>query len=198
MKNNKSKLQKLYQKRQDLILEGKDISRINSAIREEEYNYCEWLKEDVSATGGPAGAAGAASVGISGGGVAYGSAATPGMGAVSSPQPSSYAGVTTDPGYSSGGGKVGSGDIAVPYNSAPKKVFQKIGVDDRRGSNKRRNKKVLAGLKQALKSRKQDFTANQGGVPNFTASKKSTKILSWDSFTKDNLNKVTHVKEDKK
>jgi hypothetical protein len=35
-----------------------------------------------------------------------------GMGAVVSAQPSSQAGVTTDPGYASGGGSTGSGDIA--------------------------------------------------------------------------------------
>jgi hypothetical protein len=42
---------------------------------------------------------------------AYSGASIAGMGAVVSAQPSSQAGVTTDPGYASGGGSTGSGDI---------------------------------------------------------------------------------------
>jgi hypothetical protein len=65
------------------------------------------------------------------------------MGSVVSPQPSMFAGVTTEPGYSDGGGKVGSGDISVPYNpGGRKKVFQKISADNRKGTNKRRKNKI--------------------------------------------------------
>lgn len=56
MKNNKSKLEKLYSRRQDLILEGKNIDDINLLICEEENAYIEYLKENTSATGGPGGA----------------------------------------------------------------------------------------------------------------------------------------------
>jgi hypothetical protein len=203
MKNKKIKLQELFQIREDLIIEGKNINEINKLIEEAEYDYIDSIFEDVSATGGPAGAAGAASIGISGMGVAYGSATTAGMGPVSSPQPSSFSGVTTDPGYSAGGGKSGSGDISIPYSAtisskdSPKKIISQKGDGLNKGNKNRRKGKVLAGLKQALKSRK-DFTSGQGGTPNYSATTpapKSPKIMSWDNFTKDKMNKVTHVKE---
>jgi len=43
---------------------------------------------------------------------AYSGGSVAGMGAVVSAQPSAQSGVTTEPGYSSGGGSTGSGDIA--------------------------------------------------------------------------------------
>ena len=110
------------------------------------------------------------------------------MGSVVSPQPSMFAGVTTEPGYSSGGGKEGSGDVSVPYNpGGRKKVFQKIAVDNRKGSNKRRKNKMIQGLKNIF-SQKQDYTSGQG-------KSKSGKIMNFDSFSKDDLNKVTKVKQ---
>ena len=120
-------------------------------IFEKEQDYVNYLNED-TATGGPSGAAGAATVGYGGGGVGYANASIGGMGSVVSPQPSMFAGVTTEPGYSSGGGKEGSGDVSVPYNpGGRKKVFQKIAVDNRKGSNKRRKNKMIKNILDSFK-----------------------------------------------
>jgi hypothetical protein len=180
-------LEELFTLRSNMLLEGKDISNISNIILEREQDYVNYLNED-TATGGPSGAAGAATVGYGGGGVGYSNATTAGMGAVVSPQPSMFAGVTTEPGYSAGGGSVGSGDISVPYNpGGRKKVFQKIPVDNRKGTNKRRKNKMIQGLKNIF-SQKQDYTAGQGGS-------KPSKIMNFDKFSKDDLNKVTRVKQ---
>jgi len=180
-------LEELFTLRSNMLLEGKDISDISNMILERERDYVNYLNED-TATGGPSGAAGAATVGYGGGGVGYSNATTAGMGAVVSPQPSMFAGVTTEPGYSAGGGSVGSGDISVPYNpGGRKKVFQKIPVDNRKGTNKRRKNKMIQGLKNIF-SQKQDYTAGQGGS-------KPSKIMNFDNFSKDDLNKVTRVKQ---
>lgn len=201
MKNKKNKLEKLFQIREDLILEGKNINEINLLIEEAESDYINSIHEDVSATGGPAGAAGASSIGISGVGVAYGNATTAGMGPVTPSQPSSYSGVTTEPGYSAGGGKTGT-DVSIPYSASisskdsPKKIISQKGDPLNKGKKDRRKNKMIAGLKQALKSRK-DFTANQGGVPKYSAPSqpKEPRVMNFDNFAKDQMNKVTHVKE---
>jgi hypothetical protein len=183
---SKMNMGNLFKLRSDMLLEGKDVSEINTIIENKENEYYNSLFEDTSATGGPAGSVGGGSVGSIG--VAYGDASIAGMGNVVTSQPSINAGVTTEPSYTSGGGLAGT-DLSVPYNTgSTKKAFQKIPVDNRKGNSKRRNNKVLAGLKQTIMSRK-DFTANQGGV------KKSGKILNWDSFSKDDLEKVTKIKE---
>jgi hypothetical protein len=180
-------LGELFTLRSNMLLEGKDITDISNMILEKEQDYVNYLNED-TATGGPSGAAGAATVGYGGGGVGYSNATTSGMGAVISPQPSMFAGVTTEPGYSAGGGSVGSGDISVPYNpGGRKKVFQKIPVDNRKGTNKRRKNKMIQGLKNIF-SQKQDYTAGQGNS-------KPSKIMNFDNFSKDDLNKVTRVKQ---
>ena len=181
-------LEQLVKLRTKMILEGKDIKNINYLIESKEEEYSTYITEDVSGTGGPSGAVTSSATGVGGGGVAYSNANIGGMGAVVSPQPSSFAGVTTEPGYSAGGGKSGSGDIGVPYNAGGKKVFQKVSSDNRRGSNRRRKNKVLAGLKQAL-GKKLDFTYGEGGSP------KGGKIMSFDNFKKDNLSKVTKVSQ---
>ncbi len=173
-------IEDLYQLRGEMVLKGEDTTEINFLIdcRESEYYFS--LFEDTSATGGPAGSVGA-NVGAIG--VAYGNAAFGGMGAITSAEPSISAGVTSDPVYTAGGGKVGSGDVGFAYNSGPVKAFQKIPVDNRKGTSKRRKNKMLATLKQTIMNR-QDFTAGQGGV-------KSKNIMNFDSFSKDELNKVT-------
>jgi len=177
----------LFELRSKMLLEGKDTSDISDLILERETQYLNYINED-TATGGPSGAAGAATVGYGGNGVGYANASIGGMGSVVSPQPSMFAGVTTEPGYSSGGGKEGSGDVSVPYNpGGRKKVFQKIAVDNRKGSNKRRKNKMIQGLKNIF-SQKQDYTSGQG-------KSKSGKIMNFDSFSKDDLNKVTKVKQ---
>jgi hypothetical protein len=175
-------IEELYQLRGEMVKRGKDTTEINFLIDCQESEYYFSLMEDTSATGGPAGSVGASVGSI---GVAYGNAATSGMNAVASSQPSNFAGVTSDPGFTSGGGKSGSGDGSFGYNAGGKKVFQKIPVDNRKGSNKRRKNKMLSGLKQTLMSR-QDFTAGQGDA-------KPKKLMNFDSFSKDELNKVTKV-----
>jgi hypothetical protein len=180
-------IEELFELRGEMILEGKNTSKISDLILEKESQYLNYINED-TATGGPSGAAGAATVGYGGNGVGYANATTAGMGAVVSPQPSMFAGVTTEPGYSAGGGSVGSGDISVPYNpGGRKKVFQKIAVDNRKGTNKRRKNKMIQGLKNIF-SQKQDYTAGQGNS-------KPSKIMNFDNFSKDDLNEVTRVKQ---
>jgi hypothetical protein len=192
MKKGKKLLSQLFQERERLILEGKNINKINRQIEEVENDYSNWISEDVSAAGG------VSSIGVGGGGVAYGNASIGGSGAITSPQPSSYSGVTTEPGYSAGGGFDGT-SLSIPYNAAPKKVFQKE-TAARFGSNKRRHGKEQAKIKaalQAMKSKRMDFTAGQGGAPKFPKNEapKGGKIMSWDNFQKDKMTQVTPVKE---
>lgn len=175
-------LTELYKIRDQFIFESQDTDEIDYLIFEKELEY---LSEDTSGTGGPSGAVSGS--GVSGSGVAYANASIGGMGAVVSPQPSMFAGVTNEPGYTDGGGKVGSGDISVPYNpGGRKKVFQKLSgfSDNRKGSNKRRKGKMIQGLKNIF-SNKQDYTAGQS----------SGKIMNFDKFAKTDLNKVTRVKQ---
>ena len=187
MNLTKLNIEELVELRTKMILENQDTSDINILITEKEHEYLYSIFEDTSGTGGPAGAAGAASIGIGGGGVAYSNAAIGGMGAVVAAQPSNNTGVTTEPGYSAGGGTTGSGDVSMPYNAGGTKMFQKVPVDNRKGNNKRRKNKILAQLKSAVMSR-QDFTKGQG-------ESKPKKLMNFDSFSKDELNKVTHNKQ---
>jgi len=187
MKISNLSLEDLFKLRSDMILENKNVDEINKIIFLKEIDYVKFINED-TATGGPSGAVGAGSVGYGGNGVAYTNATTAGMGSVVSPQPSMFAGVTTEPGYSQGGGSVGSGDVSVPYNpGGRKKVFQKVPVDNRKGTNKRRKNKMIQGLKNIF-SQKQDYTAGQGNS-------KPSKIMNFDNFSKEDLNKVTRVKQ---
>jgi hypothetical protein len=169
--------------RESLIIEGFNPNILSDLILQKEEEYINYLKED-----GPGGAAAAASTGVGGGGVAYANASIGGMGSVVSPQPSQFAGVTSEPGYTLGGGRTGSGDISVPYNpGGRKKVFQKQSAyDNRKGTNKRRKNKLLSGLKNVF-SQKQDYTAKQGST-------KSSKIMDFDKFSKEDLMRVTKVK----
>ena len=76
----------------------------------------------------------------------------------------------------------------MPYNpGGRKKVFQKIPADNRKGSNKRRKNKLIQGLKNIF-SQRQDYTSGQGAA-------KPSKIMNFDNFSKDDLNKVTKVKQ---
>lgn len=176
-------IEQLYHLRGEMVKSGEDTSEINFLIDCQESEYYLSLKEDTSATGGPSGAVGGV---VSSGGVAFGNASISGTGAVTAAQPSNNAGVTSDPSFAAGGGTIGSGDIGFPYNAGPNKAFQKIPVDNRKGSNKRRKNKMLAGLKQTIMSR-QDFTAGQGDS-------KPKKLMDFDSFSKGEINKVTKVK----
>lgn len=176
------KLSELCEFREKLMEEGLDVDQVSQLILEREQQYIQHLLED-----GPGGAAAAASIGVGGGGVAYANASIGGMGPVVSSQPSIYAGATTEPNFSAGGGKTGSGDVSVPYNpGGRKKVFQKLAapLSDRKGSNKRRKNKILKGLKNIF-SQKQDYTAKQG--------QSRQPIMSFDNFSKEKINKVTKV-----
>jgi len=178
-------LDELYRIKNLLEKTNQDLESIEDLIFSKELDYLDGINED-----GPGGAAAAASIGTGGGGVAYANASIGGMGAVSSPQPSQFAGSTIEPAYSAGGGKIGSGDISAPYNpGGRKKMFQKIpsNMDNRKGSSKRRRNKLLQGLKNVL-SQRQDYTAGQSGV-------KKGKIMNFDQFEKGEFNRVTKVKQ---
>jgi hypothetical protein len=179
-------ISELYALRSEFISEGLSIEKISDLILEKESIYIQSIQED-----GPGGAAAAASIGVGGGGVAYSNASIGGMGQVVSSQPSTFAGATTEPGFSAGGGRTGSGDISVAYNpGGRKKVFQKIAakMDNRKGTNKRRKNKLIQGLKNVF-SQKQDYTAGEGG------SKMRQPLMNFDKFSKDKMNRVTVVKQ---
>ena len=140
-------ISKLLEKKEALEKEGGDSFLIDLILDSKK------IMEDTSGTGGPGGAVSSGGVGVGGGGVAYTNASISGMGSIVSAQPSNNVGVTIDPGYTSGGGLIGSGDINVSYNPGGKNVFQKIKVDNRRGTSKRRRNKILGNLKNALSGR---------------------------------------------
>ena len=175
-------LYELFSIRSEMIKSGLSVDKINKIIENKESQYRREINEDVSATGGPSGAVGGSSVGSTG--VAMANASISGMGNVVSSQPSSYSGVTMDPGYSAGGGITGSGDISVPYNTGGKKVFQKVPTrksdDNRFGTSKRRKSKMIGALKTMKKA---------------SEMKPSKKLMRFDDFSKDNLMKITKVKQ---
>lgn len=144
----------------------------------------EFVIEDTSATGGAAGASLGGS--ISSGGVALGSAITPGMGDVVSPQPSAIPGATIGPGWSDFGGTMGSGDIGSPYNTGPKRTWLK--EKDNRPHSRKKSKKINPKFLKNHFSRVQDFTLGQGGS-------KSNRVMNFDDFQKSNLSKITIVKQ---
>ena len=150
-------IQNLFEIRTKMILENKNVSEINRLIENKEMEYVRYLTEDD----------GAASIGMGGNGVAYSNAAIGGMGAVVAAQPSNNTGTTIDPGYSSGGGLIGSGDISGGFNS------------------KRRKNKMLANLKSAF-SKKQDYTSGQSKV-------RTKKVMNFDDFSKNDMNTITRV-----
>jgi hypothetical protein len=110
-----------------------------------------------------------------------------GMGAITSAQPSTLPGVTT--GQSAG--TVGSGDISVPFNpGGGAKMSQKVQVmgynhGPRTGKKSREKKLDLKQIRNSLKSRK-DFTHGQTT---------GRKVMTFDDFKKDDVNKITKLKE---
>lgn len=154
-----------------------DLDLINEMITKKEL-----ILEDTS--GGGLGAP-------SGGGVSLGNATTAGMGPISSNQPSAMPGALNGVDWINGGGKEGSGDIAVPYNpSGGNRVFQKV---KKPKSAMGKNHGARTGQKPRKKpiSRKmiQDMMKKKG--------QKSGKIASFDAFSKAEMDKVTKVKEGK-
>jgi hypothetical protein len=129
------------------------------------------LEENTSATGGPAGSIG-------------------GMGAVVNAQPSGLAGATIGTSWASHGGTTGSGDVSVPYNpSGSNRVFQKIPTPSM-GSNhgartgkKSREKKLDLKALRSVFAKRQDFTAGQ-------SKSGEKKVMSFDDFKKDDINKI--------
>lgn len=184
MKYQNLSLSEVSEIKTELLREGIYTPKLDHLMDFHESELVEFLLED---TGGPSGAAGAATIGIGGGGVAYANASNGGMGQVVSSQASTSAGVTTEPGYSLTGGKIGSGDVGFAYNTGGTKMFQKIPVDNRKGTNRRRKNKMLAQLKGAILKRN-DFTAGQG-------IDKPKRLMNFDTYSKDELSKVTKVKQ---
>ena len=163
-----------------------DIKLVKKLIDKKERIF-----ENTSATGGPAGSAGAASVGFGGGGVALANATTAGMGPVASSQPSSIPGSLNGVNWINGGGKEGSGDIEVPYNpSGANIMFQKMPIPSGMRKKKESDPNVIT-----KKSRNKPI--DMKALKDMLASKKSSgKIMNFSDFeNKDITTKVTKVKE---
>jgi hypothetical protein len=125
------------------------------------------IKEDTSATGGPA---------VSGG-----------MGAVVSAQPSGLAGTTIGQDWASGGGTVGSGDIGVPYNpSGSNRTFQTIpGKRKSREHGGKKGKKTRP--KIDLKALKADFDKKQAEEE---GGEKPKKVVNFNDFLKNDFTTI--------
>lgn len=189
----KLNIEQLFEVRSNMVLNKEtDFDEINFLIEKREQEYVDSIFEDESGTGGPAGAS---TTSVFGGGVAYGTANTAGMGPVVSAQPSTLPGSTTGNNYYGNGGSDGSGDIGVPINLGGNKMFQKVPVGEmgkghgpRTGKKSRTKKMDIKSLKNAFANR-QDFTANQGNAP------KQKRVMSFDDYQKDVFSKVTKVKD---
>lgn len=166
----------------------KHLKKLSELILESEMIY-----EDTSSTGGPAGSVSGGDVGSIGvSGVAYADASnTAGMGNVVSAQPSSLPGSTIGSDWSDNGGTVGSGDVSMPYNAGGgKKMFQKAEMGKNHGARtgkKSRVKKIDLKQLKGNFSIKQDYTKS-------ASDKGSKRVMNFNDFQKDNVNKVTHVK----
>jgi len=125
------------------------------------------IKENTSATGGPA---------ISGG-----------SGAVVSAQPSGLAGATIGQDWASGGGTVGSGDIGVPYNpSGSNRTFQTIpGKRKSREHGGKKGKKTRP--KIDLKALKADFDKKQAEEE---GGEKPKKVVNFNDFLKNDFTTI--------
>jgi hypothetical protein len=163
----------LVKLRTKLLLEGKDTSELNILIDNKESEYIKLINEEED----DAGSVGSIGVSLNGGG----------MGPVISSQPSNYAGVACEPGYSDGGGTIGSGDVSAPYHLNGHKTFQKVPLDNRKGNSKRRKNKILSGLKNTIANRK-DFLSGQD-------KDRPKKVMNFNDFNKEDINKVTKVKQ---
>lgn len=129
---------------------------------------------ETSATGGPAGSVG-------------------GMGAVVNAQPSGLSGTTITPGWASGGGTTGSGDISIPYNpSGSNRMFQKLPVQmgknhgPRTGKKSRKKRLDLKALRDVF-AKRSDFTAGQS-EKDFSQGK--SKVLDFNNFLKNDFTTI--------
>lgn len=168
----------LYKLKKNLLKESytdaDDLQQIEDAISIKESVLLEKINEDTSATGG-------LSVGgeVGSGGVAYATQGNiSGMGSVVSAQPGVLPGTT---------GTIGSGDVSVPFNAGPGKIYQKIPImgyyhGSRTGRKSRIGRGVIKNLKKMkdMKSKK-DTTGSEPA---------KSKIWSFDDFAKSDINKV--------
>jgi hypothetical protein len=148
----------------------------------------EVILENTSATGGPAGAAAASSVGVGSIGVSMGNATTAGMGPVVSSQPSAFPGSLNGTSWISGGGKEGSGDISVPYNpSGANRVFQKLPAFS----------KKKEGDPNVITKKSRHKQLDMKTIKDMISNKKASgKIMNFNDFEKKDITtKVTNVKE---
>ncbi len=184
----KNELELLIEKRTSLILEGIDTHELNRKINLLQNKYNSILFED-SATGGPAGSVTGGSVGSSG--VAMANASISGMGAVVSPQASSFAGSTMGTNFTAGGGSVGSGDVSVPFPVGGRNpMYQKMEMGKSHGARtgkKSRQKRLSMSQLKNIFSKKQDYTVG--------AEKKSPRVMNWQDFQKDDVNKIKRLKK---
>jgi hypothetical protein len=158
----------LYKIKNRMLKEGiDDIEFIESVLEAIEYKE-NLIKENTSATGGPA---------VSGG-----------MGAVVSAQPSGLAGTTIGQDWASGGGTVGSGDIGVPYNpSGSNRTFQTIpGKRKSREHGGKKGKKTRP--KIDLKALKADFDKKQAEEEG--GSEKPKKVVNFNDFLKNDFTTI--------
>jgi hypothetical protein len=113
------------------------------------------------------------------------------MGAVVSAQPSGLAGTTIGPGWASGGGTTGSGDISVPYNpSGANRVFQKLPAPmgknhgPRTGKKSRQKRLDLKALKDVF-SKRQDFTSGEG-----ESKPKGKRVMDFNDFFRNDFTTI--------
>lgn len=110
-----------------------------------------------------------------------------GMGDVINSQPSSLAGSTIGPNWSSNGGSLGSGDVSFPYNpGGSNRMQQKMGLNhgSRTGKKSRTKKLDLKSIKNIM-SRKQDYTSGEGRVKEPTK-----KVMNFQDFLKNDFTTI--------
>ena len=184
----KNKIERLVEMRSNEILKGHDVNDLNKSISNLESRYNQMLLEDTSATGGPAGAVTGGAVSSSG--VAMANASIAGMGAVVSPQASSFSGSTTGQSFTAGGGTVGSGDVSVPFPVGGRNpMYQKMEMGKSHGARtgkKSRQKRLSINQLKDIFAKKQDYTTG--------AEKKAQKVMNWDNFQKNSVTKIKRLK----
>jgi len=198
MKTKNLNIEELVKLRTKMILENHseyEIDNINFLIWKKEKDYSNYLKEDGS-TGGPGGAVMGGGE-VSSTGTAYATAGSPGMGPITSAQPSIL------PGHTIGldSGTEGSGDISIPFSSTKKNstdpnkiVSQKIPAPMGKEHGARTGKKSRD-KKLSLKDIKNVFAKKQDYTTNASPDKKRSKIMSFQNFQKDSITKVTKVSQ---
>ena len=177
-------LKQLYKLYRKALLENSsegDLDIILELINQQELN------ETTSATGGPSGAVGASAVGYGGGGVPLRST----VGPVPSNNPPRSSGNLSGLDWINNPSQ--SKDIETPFNpSGPNRVFQKIPSPMGKGHGARTGKKSrvkpldLKSLRNVLKNKNKQ-----------TDMKRTGKVMNFDDFQKDEITKVTKVKEGK-